>query len=98
MKQLEHDDTLHQVLERARERNIRFSPNKLQFKIPEVKCLEHIVSHESIRPAPHRVEAMVKMPKPEDHGEVQRLLGIIKYLEEFIPHESDITVPLRELL
>jgi hypothetical protein len=93
-----HDDTLHQVLERARERNIRSSPSKLQLKIPEVKYLGHIVSHEGIHPSPDRVEAIVKMPKPEDHGGVQRLLGMIKYLAEFIPHESDITAPLRELL
>lgn len=94
----EHDETLHRVLVRAKEKNIRFSPNKLQFKIPKVKYLGHITSHEDIRPAPDKVEAIVKMPKPEDRSGVQRLLGMIKYRAEFIPQESDITAPLRELL
>ena len=94
----EQNETFYRVLERAKEKNIKFSPDKLQFKIPEVKYLGHMVSHEGIRPAPDKVEAIAKMPKPEDPHGVQRLLGMIKYLAAFIQHESDITAPLRELL
>ena len=94
----EHDETFYRVLERAKEENIKFIPNKLQFKIPEVKYLGHMVSHKGIRPTPDKVEAIAKMPKLEDRHGVQRLLGMIKYLAAFIQHESDITAPLRELL
>ena len=38
------------------------------------------------------------MPKPEDKKALQRLLGMVKYLTQYIPSESDITSPLRELL
>ena len=94
----EHDEAFHRVLAGAKENNIRFIPNNLQFNIPEVEYLGHIVSHEGIRPASDKVEAIVKIPKPEDRSGVRRLLGMIKYLPEFIPHDSDITAPLRELL
>ena len=38
------------------------------------------------------------MPKPQDKKALQRLLGMVKYLAQYIPSESDITTPLRELL
>ena len=44
------------------------------------------------------MEAVNAMPTPKDRKGVQRLLGMIKYLAPYIPGESDITAPLRELL
>ena len=38
------------------------------------------------------------MPKPTDVNSLQRLLGLIKYLAQYIPNESAITEPLGELL
>ena len=38
------------------------------------------------------------MPKSTDVTSLQRLLGMIKYLAQYIPNESAITEPLRELL
>ena len=38
------------------------------------------------------------MPLPTDVPSLQRLLGMTKYLSQYIPNESTITAPLRELL
>ena len=38
------------------------------------------------------------MPTPTDVPSLQRLLGMIKYLAQYIPNESTITAPLRALL
>ena len=38
------------------------------------------------------------MAKPEDKKALQRLLGMVKYLAQYILGESDITSPLREPL
>ena len=94
----EHDEALHQVMRRAREANVRFSIEKLQLKIPQVKYMGHLISKEGIRPDPEKVAAITGMPKPDDKKEVERLLGMIKYLQAFIPQESDTTAPLRQLL
>ena len=40
----------------------------------------------------------MNMPEPTDVNSLQRLLGLIKYLVQYIPNESAITEPLRELL
>ena len=58
----------------------------------------HIVSADGMRPDPRKVEAIVNMPRPSDRQGLLRLLGMIKYLAQYIPNESSITAPLRALL
>ena len=58
----------------------------------------HIVSADGMRPDPRKVEAIVNMPRPSDKQGLLRLLGMIKYLAQYIPNESSITAPLRSLL
>ena len=38
------------------------------------------------------------MPTPTDKAGVQRLLGLVQYLGNFIPNLSDMTKPLRALM
>ena len=38
------------------------------------------------------------MPTPHDCQSLLRLLGMVKYLSHYIPHESIITAPMRALL
>ena len=38
------------------------------------------------------------MPEPQDKQAIQRLLGMIKFFAPYIPAESDITAPLRDLM
>ena len=47
---------------------------------------------------PAKVRAISEMPAPTDKLGVQRLLGLAQYLAKFLPHHSDITTPLRDLM
>ena len=85
-------------MKQARKANAKFSLDKLKLKIPQVKYMGHLISHEGIRPEPDKVNAITQMPKPDDRKGIERLLGMVKYLSSFIPHESDVTAPLRNLL
>ena len=58
----------------------------------------NLVSSDGLKPDPKKIEAIVNMPKPTDVTSLQLLLGMIKYLAQYIPNESAITEPLRELL
>ena len=94
----EHDAIISRVLERARQQNVKFNANKIQYKVNTVTYMGHIVSAEGMRPDPRKVEAIVNMPRPSDRQGLMRLLGMIKYLAQYIPNESSITAPLRLLL
>ncbi|GBO30251.1 Retrovirus-related Pol polyprotein from transposon 17.6 [Araneus ventricosus] len=51
-----------------------------------------------MKPDPDYVQAIIDMPEPRNKTELQRILGIINYLRQFIPQASTISAPLRELL
>ena len=50
----EHNATLRKILERARERNVKFNWDKLQLRVNTVKYLGTIISEEGIKPDPQR--------------------------------------------
>ena len=94
----EHDKTLRLTLERTRQRNIKFNKRKLQLHVDEVKYLGSIVSDKGFRPDPDKIKAILEMPQPQNKQDLQRLLGMVNYLSQYIPNMSEITSPLRALL
>lgn len=96
--QVEHDHRLSLVLERAREQNIRFNLSKCKFSKSSVKYMGHILSNKGIQVDLEKVSAINDMPKPSCKKDIERFLGMITYVNKFIPKMSDRTAPLRELL
>ncbi|UYV63766.1 K02A2.6-like, partial [Cordylochernes scorpioides] len=62
----EHLKILGQVLEIARENELKFDKTKTQLMQPSVRYLGHIVSTEGIRPLESKVKAILDMPRPQD--------------------------------
>lgn len=94
----EHDLALKQALERARSRNIKFNRSKVQLRVNQVKYLGDIVTADGFKPDPEKIKAIVEMPEPQCKQDLQRLLGMVNYLSQYIPNMSEITAPLRNLL
>ena len=94
----EHDAIIHKVLQRARKENVVFNATKIQYKVTTVAYMGDIVTKDGMRPDPAKIEAVINMSKPSDKQGLLRLLGMIKYLSQYIPNESSITAPLRSLL
>ena len=58
-----------------------------------------MLTGDRVRPDTSKIEAITKMPKPEDDERgVHRLLGMVNYVAKFAPNISEVTAPLRELL
>ena len=94
----EHDAIVSKVFERARQQNVKFNTNKIQYKVNTATYMGHIVSDDDMRPDQRKLEAIVNMPRPSDKQGLLRLLGMIKYLAQYIPNDSSITASLRSLL
>jgi hypothetical protein len=62
--------------------------------VKEVKYLGYVVSEKG----PSRVEAIVNMPSPTNKKEVLQILGMINFVEKFIPQKSHLLEPLTALL
>jgi hypothetical protein len=94
----EHNSRLTKVLDRARERGVRFNDSKKQVCKDKVAYLGHVVSKDGVVADKKKIDAVCEMPPPTDVAGVQRLLGMVTYLAKFIPNLSDLTAPLRECL
>ena len=77
----EHDAIMH----RARRENVLFNAGKNQSKVTTMTYMGNIVTKDGMRPDPDQIEAIVNMPKPTDKHGMLRLLGMIKYLSQYIP-------------
>ncbi|CAC5422534.1 Uncharacterized protein K02A2.6 [Mytilus coruscus] len=64
----------------------------------EVEYFAFIVNKDGIQPSPKKVEAMLKVPEPENVKELQSWLGLVNYYRKFIPDMSTVLQPLNELL
>ena len=94
--QEEHDERLHNVLNRSR--NLKLNPDKCKIRKAEVTYIGHTLTRDGVKPDVSKIEAIIDIPTPQDKHAVQRLLGMINYLAKFVPNLSAITAPLRELL
>ena len=93
----DHDNHLEAFLQRCADKNLKLNDTKLQLRLREVPFIGHIATADGLSVDPHKVQAIMAMPQPEDVAAVQRLLGLAQYLSKFLPHLSDITKPLRDL-
>lgn len=94
----EHDLILKQVVDKARENNIKFNKTKFQYKVKSVKYFGEVYSQGGHTPDPDRVRAINGLESPKNKKELQRLLGLFNFVRDFVPKMSEVTSPLRELL
>ncbi|VVC37521.1 Hypothetical protein CINCED_3A013109 [Cinara cedri] len=91
----EHNKTLKEVIDQARNLNIKFNPYKLQFERNKVKYLGMAFNRKRIASDADRVKAIMELKEPEKIKQLQSLLRMINYLWIFIPNISELVEPLR---
>lgn len=94
----EYDEIIQKVMARAKEANVKFNKEKIQYKVNSVKYMGHIVTLEGVKADEAKIKAIAEMPLPTNKAGLQRMLGMTKYLAQYIPGEATITAPLRQLL
>lgn len=93
----EHDVALSRVCQQACKYNVKFNPDKLQFKKPSVQFLGLVISAQGMKPAYKHIRALVELPIPTDKSAVLRFFGIVEFLVRFLPSVSQLTANLRQL-
>lgn len=94
----EHDKILEAVLNRALEKGVRFNKTKCTFGVNAIKYIGHIISSEGIKIDDTKVEAIQKIPTPQNQKELLRFLGMATYVAKFIPNLSQLTCNLRQII
>ena len=78
--------------------NLKLNRNKVELKQTQITYLGHIISSDGLRTDPKNIDAVKQIPPLVDKAGVQRLLGMVAYLQKFAPNTSNIAAPLRELV
>ena len=94
----EYDCNLRSVLDRAREKGIRFNTEKCTIGVNEVPFFGNIITDKGLKADPSKIEAILKLEVPDNREKLERFLGMVNYLSKFASNLSEITSPLRSLL
>ena len=93
----DHDQKLLKLLQRCREKGITLNKEKFKMKLTEIPYIGDLLTQNGLKPDPSKVEAILNMSKPTDLKAVQRLVGMVNYLTNFLKKLADICEPLRQL-
>lgn len=90
----EHNSRLQVVLERAKSINLKLNKAKCILPKSEVNYVGYLLTGEGLKPTPERVRAIREMREPENHAELETILGMLAYVAKFIPNLSELNAPL----
>ena len=90
----DHDKAFTQLLETAKENNVKLNFDKIQYKQKEVELFGETYPTQGCNPSDTKVKAITEMPKPENLKDLQTFLGMIQYLSKFSPRIAELAEPL----
>ena len=90
----DHDRNLNAFLRRCEERGVVLNAQKHCLQETEVSFIGHITMAKGLCVNLAKVQAILEMPALAG---IQRLLGMVQYLNKFLPNLADLTKALRDL-
>ena len=96
--ELEHDLYLLEVLDRCQQAGLHLNPDKCQIKKNSVKFYGNLLTTTGMKPDPKKIEGIVKLAPPTNKLEVRSLVGMVTFLNRFIPNTTALLEPIRKLL
>lgn len=67
----EHAEIIQTVMARAKEANVKFNKEKIQYKVSSVNYMGHIVTSEGVKADEAKVKAIAEMSSPTDKAGLQ---------------------------
>lgn len=94
----EHDENLRNFMIRAQKKGVKLNEKKVQFTRKSVKFFGHIFTKNAVKVDPERISVLENLVVPENKNDVQKFLGVVNYIRDFIPKLPDLTHNIRNLL
>ena len=81
----EHDQALENCLRLLCENGLTINTDKCEFAKEEIEFFGFIISKDGVKPTMNKIEAILNYPTPQNVKELRSFLGLINYLNRFIP-------------
>ena len=94
--QQQHDKHLLQLLKTASTKGLIFNSRKCQISKPQITFFGTIFSAKGMKPDPIKIQALQDLPTPQTQKQLQSFLGLVNYLQPFLPDIAAKTTFLRE--
>ena len=93
----EHIEHVTKVCQKLAEAKFYASPEKSKFLADKPELLGHVITSKGIETSPDRVKSITDWTIPINQKELQRFLGVINFVSQFLPHYASIIAPLTNL-
>ena len=90
----EHESHLQQVFDILRAQSLYLSASKVDLYSNSMDCLGHRIDDRGLHADSDKMKSVRNWPRPRDYNDVQKFLGMINYLSQFMPDVSAYTSPL----
>lgn len=87
-------DRTEKVIRAIHAAGLTLNLEKCEFEKTTIKFLGHIFTQNGLMPDPDKIDAIKNLEVPTEKKRLQRILGMVTYLNKFIPNLSTITDPL----
>ena len=92
----EHDNNLLQLMKTGQGHGLVFNSSKCAICKSQISFYGAIFTAQGMRPDPAKVQALQDLPAPQNPKQLQSFLGLINYLQPFLPNLASKTTFLRE--
>ena len=94
--QEQHDKHLLQLMKTAAKQGLVYNSNKCHISQPQITFYGTIFSAQGIKPDPMKIQALQDLPTPQSQKQLQSFLGLVNYLQSFLPDIANKTTFLHE--
>ena len=91
-------DYIESFLKALTKHNLKISPSKSEIGAQEISFLCHTISPRGVKPDAKKVDALRKLPMPNNVSELRSVLGGLSYYRKFLPNLSRRPQPITRLL
>lgn len=90
----DHEDHLEEVFQLLRDNALYLSAAKVDLYSERMDCLGHIIDQHGVHASADKMRVIREWPTPTCYHDIQRFLGLVNYISQFMPDVSAYTSPL----
>ena len=94
----QHDKRLQNVMKNLKDNNVLLNEAKCVYKVQKINFLGHELTPNGVKPLKKYMTSIKEFRVPKTIEELQSFLGLVNYINKWLPNLATITEPLKKLL